>query len=249
MFKLNDFNALVTGASGGIGKAIAIVLAKQGAKVVLSGTRFEALEETAAEIKQLTGNESHIVTCNLSDLASVEELFPKAESSVEKIDILVNNAGITRDGLTMRMKDEDWQAVIDVNLTASFRLCRAAIKSMMRRRYGRIINISSVVGAAGNPGQANYCASKAGMIGMSKALAHEVASRGITVNCIAPGFIKTSMTHDLPDSVRDKIMGNIPIGTYGKPEDIAASAVFLASSEAEYITGQTVHVNGGMLMV
>lgn len=249
MFKLNDFNALVTGASGGIGKAIATALAKQGAKVVLSGTRADALKETASEIKQITGHESHIVTCNLSDPVSVEELFPKAESLVEKIDILVNNAGITRDGLAMRMKDEDWQAVLDVNLTASFRLCRAAIKSMMRRRYGRIINISSVVGVAGNPGQANYCASKAGMIGMSKALAHEVASRGITVNCIAPGFIQTSMTHDLPDAIREKMISNIPVGTYGKPEDIAASSLFLASQEANYITGQTLHINGGMLMV
>ncbi len=249
MFALNGFNSLVTGASGGIGKAIAIALAKQGSKVVLSGTRAEALAETAKEIKQLTGVDSEIVTCNLSAPSSVEELFPKVESLVEKVDILVNNAGITRDGLAMRMKDEDWQDVLDVNLTASFRLCRAAIKSMMRRRYGRIINISSVVGVAGNPGQANYCAAKAGMIGMSKSLAFEVASRGITVNCIAPGFIKTSMTHDLPDSVRDKIMSGIPIGTYGSPDDIASAAVFLASSEAGYVTGQTMHINGGMLMV
>ncbi len=249
MFALNGFNSLVTGASGGIGKAIAIALAKQGSKVVLSGTRVEALAETAKEIKQLTGVDSEIVTCNLSAPSSVEELFPKVESLVEKVDILVNNAGITRDSLAMRMKDEDWQDVLDVNLTASFRLCRAAIKSMMRRRYGRIINISSVVGVAGNPGQANYCAAKAGMIGMSKSLAFEVASRGITVNCIAPGFIKTSMTHDLPDSVRDKIMSGIPIGTYGSPDDIASAAVFLASSEAGYVTGQTMHINGGMLMV
>lgn len=249
MFALNGFNSLVTGASGGIGKAIAIALAKQGSKVVLSGTRAEALAETAKEIKQLTGVDSEIVTCNLSDASSVEELFPKVESLVKKVDILVNNAGITRDGLAMRMKDEDWQDVLDVNLTASFRLCRAAIKSMMRRRYGRIVNISSVVGVAGNPGQSNYCAAKAGMIGMSKSLAFEVASRGITVNCIAPGFIKTSMTHDLPDSVRDKIMSGIPMGTYGSPDDIASAAVFLASSEAGYVTGQTMHINGGMLMV
>jgi 3-oxoacyl-[acyl-carrier protein] reductase len=249
MFSLNGYNSLVTGASGGIGKAIAIALAKQGSTVVLSGTRAEALAETAKEIKQLTGVDSKIVTCNLSDPSSVEELFPKVESVVEKIDILVNNAGITRDCLAMRMKDEDWQDVLNVNLTASFRLCRAAIKSMMRRRYGRIINISSVVGVAGNPGQANYCAAKAGMIGMSKSLAFEVATRGITVNCIAPGFIKTSMTHDLPDSVRDKIMSGIPIGTYGSPDDIASATVFLASSEAGYVTGQTMHINGGMLMV
>jgi 3-oxoacyl-[acyl-carrier protein] reductase len=249
MFSLNGYNSLVTGASGGIGKAIAIALAKQGSTVVLSGTRAEALAETAREIKQLTGVDSKIVTCNLSDSSSVEELFPKVEALIEKIDILVNNAGITRDSLAMRMKDEEWQDVLNVNLTASFRLCRAAIKSMMRRRYGRIINISSVVGIAGNPGQANYCAAKAGMIGMSKSLAFEVATRGITVNCIAPGFIKTSMTHDLPDSVRDKIMSGIPMGTYGSPDDIASAAVFLASSEAGYITGQTMHINGGMLMV
>lgn len=249
MFILNGFNALITGASGGIGKSIALALAKQGARVVISGTRTEALAETANEIKQVTGSNAEILTCNLSDPKSVEELFPKSESLVEKIDILVNNAGITRDSLAMRMKDEDWQDVLDVNLTASFRLCRAAIKAMIRRRYGRIINISSVVGVAGNPGQANYCAAKAGMIGMSKSLAFEGASRGITVNCIAPGFIQTAMTHDLPDSVRDKIMGNIPVGTYGKPEDIASAAVFLASLEAAYVTGQTIHVNGGMLMV
>ena len=248
MFSLQGFNALVTGASGGIGSAIAISLAKQGATIVLSGTRAEALQETANEIKKI-GGISHTVLCNLSDAQSVEELFPKAEALCEKIDIVVNNAGITRDGLAMRMKDEDWQAVIDVNLTSSFRICRAALKAMMRRRYGRIINISSIVGTMGNAGQANYCASKAALIGMSKAFAQEAASRGITVNCIAPGFIESPMTHDLPEAVRTKMLGNIPAGAYGKPSDVAATVAFLASAESSYITGQTLHVNGGMIMV
>lgn len=249
MFDLKGFNALVTGASGDIGRAIAVDMAKQGASVILSGTRAHVLTTTANEIKQLTGIEAQIISCDLSNKEAVEELFPKAEAMLGKIDILVNNAGITRDGLVMRMKDDEWQAVIDVNLTAGFRLCRAAVKAMMRRRYGRIINISSVVGVSGNPGQANYCAAKSGLIGMSKAIASECASRGITVNCIAPGFIQTAMTHDLPEGVRDKMLGNIPAGVYGKPEDIAVAAVFLASAEASYITGQTIHVNGGMLMV
>jgi len=248
MFSLQGFNALVTGASGGIGSAIAISLVKQGATVVLSGTRAEALQETANEIKKIGGT-SHTVLCNLSDAQSVEELFPKAEALCEKIDIVVNNAGITRDGLAMRMKDEDWQAVIDVNLTSSFRICRAALKAMMRRRYGRIINISSIVGTMGNAGQANYCASKAALIGMSKAFAQEAASRGITVNCIAPGFIESPMTNDLPEAVRTKMLGNIPAGAYGKPSDVAATVAFLASAESSYITGQTLHVNGGMIMV
>ncbi len=249
MFTLNGFNALITGASGGIGRAIAVALASQGAMLVLSGTRHEALMQTANEIKQLTGVDAHVVACDLANPQSVEELFPKAEELLQKIDILVNNAGITRDSLAMRMKDDDWQAVIDVDLTASFRLCRAGIKAMMRRRYGRIINISSVVGVAGNAGQANYCAAKAGLIGLAKSLAIEGASRGVTVNCIAPGFIQTAMTHDLSDTLRDKIIGSIPAGTYGKPEDIASAAVFLASAESCYVTGQTIHVNGGMLMV
>jgi 3-oxoacyl-[acyl-carrier protein] reductase len=248
MFSLCGFNALVTGASGGIGSAIAISLAKQGATIVLSGTRPDALQETANEIKKIGGT-SHTVLCNLSDAQSVEELFPKSEALCEKIDIVVNNAGITRDGLAMRMKDEDWQAVIDVNLTSSFRICRAALKAMMRRRYGRIINISSIVGTMGNAGQANYCASKAGLIGMSKAFAQEAASRGITVNCIAPGFIESPMTNDLPEAVRTKMLGNIPAGAYGKPSDVAATVAFLASAESSYITGQTLHVNGGMIMV
>lgn len=249
MFSLNGMNALVTGASGGIGQAIAVGLAKQGAEVVISGTRANALEETAKIINDACGKVAHIVTCNLKDAAEVDTLFDKSEALVSKIDILVNNAGITRDGLAMRMKDEDWQEVIDVNLTSSFRLCRAAIKAMMRRRYGRIINISSIVGTMGNAGQANYCASKAGLIGMSKALAFEAASRGITVNCIAPGFIETPMTHDLPEAVKNKMLANIPNGVYGKPADIAAACAYLASNASAYVTGQTLHVNGGMLMI
>lgn len=248
MFSLKGFNALVTGASGSIGSSIAIGLAQQGATVVLSGTRPEALQETADQIKK-NGGISHTIVCNLSDPQSVEELFSKAESVCEKIDIVVNNAGITRDSLAMRMKDEDWQSVIDINLTSNFRICRAALKAMMRRRYGRIINISSIVGVGGNIGQANYCASKAGLIGLSKALAQESASRGVTVNCVAPGFIETPMTNDLPEVVREKMLGNIPTGLYGKPEDVAAAVTFLASTESKYITGQTLHVNGGMLMV
>lgn len=248
MFSLQGFNALVTGASGGIGRTIAVTLAKQGSVVVISGTRPEALQETANEIKKI-GGISHTVVCNLSDVNSVEELFLKAENLVEKIDILVNNAGITRDGLAMRMKDEDWQSVIDVNLTANFRTCRAALKAMMRRRYGRIINVTSIVGITGNLGQANYCASKAGLIGMSKSFAQEGAARGVTVNCVAPGFIETPMTNDLPVAVREKMLANIPAGAYGKPEDIAAAIAFLASPESSYVTGQTIHVNGGMAMI
>lgn len=249
MFALTGMNALVTGASGGIGQAIAIALAKQGADLVISGTRAAALEETAKAITEASGKKAHIITCNLKDSNAVDSLFDQAEALTSKIDILVNNAGITRDGLAMRMKDEDWQEVIDINLTSSFRLCRSAIKAMMRRRYGRIINITSIVGIMGNAGQANYCASKAGLIGMSKALAAESASRGITINCIAPGFIATPMTHELPEAVKTKMLANIPTGAYGKPEDIASACAYLASQESAYITGQTIHVNGGMLMV
>lgn len=249
MFSLNGMHALVTGASGGIGQAIAVALAKQGAELVISGTRANALEETAEAITDARGKKAHIITCNLKDSDAVDALFDQAEALTSKIDILINNAGITRDGLAMRMKDEDWQEVIDINLTSSFRLCRAAIKAMMRRRYGRIINISSIVGTMGNAGQANYCASKAGLIGMSKALAAESASRGITINCIAPGFIATPMTHELPEAVKNKMLANIPTGAYGKPEDIASACAYLASKESSYITGQTIHVNGGMLMV
>jgi 3-oxoacyl-[acyl-carrier protein] reductase len=248
MFQLNTYSALVTGASGGIGRAIATTLAHMGAQVVLSGTRKSALEEVAESLK----NASHqpvILPCSLTDGGAIEALLPQAEEHVGKIDILVNNAGITKDSLIIRMKDEDWDAVLNVNLTATFRLCRAAAKSMMKRRYGRIINISSVVATMGNAGQTNYCASKAGMIGLSKALAHEVAGRGITVNCIAPGFIQSAMTHDLPEAVQSKILSSIPMARMGTPEEIASMVAFLAAAEASYITGQTLHVNGGMDMI
>jgi 3-oxoacyl-[acyl-carrier protein] reductase len=244
MFNLNTYTALVTGASGGIGSAIASMLNSMGARVVLSGTRQSALEDVAQNLK-----DPIILPCSLTDKDAIENLFPKAEEAVGKIDILVNNAGITKDSLIIRMKDEDWDAVLDVNLTATFRLCRAAAKSMMKRRYGRIVNISSVVATMGNAGQTNYCASKAGMIGFSKALAHEVASRGITVNCVAPGFIESAMTHDLPATVKEKILSSIPMGRMGTPTEIAAQVGFLATAEASYITGQTFHVNGGMDMI
>lgn len=249
IFSLEGMHALVTGASGGIGQAIAVVLAKQGANVVITGTRAEALNVTAKLIEENSNKKSEILTCNLKDAASLNELFDKAEAVTGKIDILVNNAGINKDILAMRMKDEEWQEVLDINLTATFKLCRSAIKSMMRRRYGRIINISSIVGIMGNAGQANYCATKAGVIGMSKALAAETASRGITVNCIAPGFIETQMTHNLPEVIKNKMLANIPVGAYGKPDDIAFACSFLAAKESGYINGQTIHVNGGMCMV
>lgn len=245
MFDLSGKKALVTGASGGIGKAIAKSLHAQGAEVALSGTRLEALEAVKAEI----GDRAHILTANLGDLSEVDQLVPRAEEVMGGLDILVNNAGITRDGLFMRMKDADWDDVIAVNLTATFHLSRAAIKGMMKRRHGRIIGISSVVGTTGNPGQGNYAASKAGMIGMSKALAQEVASRGITVNAIAPGFIETAMTDKLNDKQRDGILGVIPAGRMGSGDEIASAVVYLASDEAAYVTGQTLHVNGGMAMI
>lgn len=245
MFQLNDQVALVTGATGGLGEAIARKLYQQGATVALSGTREANLNQLAADL----GDRAHVFPCNLSDAVAVESLIPAVEAKLGKLDILVNNAGITRDSLIMRMKDEDWESVIQVNLTSTFRLCRAATKGMMRRRYGRIINIASVVGFTGNPGQANYCASKAGMVGMSKALALELASRGITVNCIAPGFIASAMTEDLPETTKEKILSSIPQGKMGTAEDIAAAAVYLAAPESVYITGQTLHVNGGMAMV
>lgn len=250
MFCLKSYNALITGATGGIGRAIAEALSAQGAKVALSGTREAVLKELAAELQAKYKNDPIVIPCSLSDSEALEKLFPAAEEALGgKIDILVNNAGITKDSLAMRMKDEDWQQVIDVNLTASFRLCRAAIKAMMKRRYGRIINISSVVGSMGNPGQANYCASKAGLVGMSKALAHEVASRGITINCVSPGFIASAMTEVLADNVKEKISSSIPMGRMGSPEEIATAVAFLASQEAGYMTGQNLHVNGGMEMV
>jgi 3-oxoacyl-[acyl-carrier protein] reductase len=245
MFDLSGKTALVTGASGGIGGAIARALHRQGAAVLLAGTRQAALEGLASEL----GERTRVHVADLADPAAPDALVKDAEAALGKLDILVNNAGLTRDGLAVRMKDEDWQKVLDVDLTAGFRLARAAMRGMMRRRFGRIIGISSVVGVVGNPGQANYAAAKAGMIGLSKALAAEVATRGITVNCIAPGFIASAMTDVLTPEQKDRIAGAIPMGRLGTPEDIAASVVFLASDQAGYITGQTIHVNGGMAMI
>jgi 3-oxoacyl-[acyl-carrier protein] reductase len=245
MFSLTDQVALITGASGAIGKAIAMALHKQGAIVALSGTRIEALNDLAQEL----GDRAHVFQCDLSQTEHLNTLIPSIEEKLGKLDILVNNAGITRDTLAMRMKDEDWQKVIDVNLTSVFKLSQAAIKGMVKRRYGRIINISSVVGFTGNMGQVNYTAAKAGLVGMSKSLAQEVASRGITVNCIAPGFIASAMTDVLSDIVKEKLKITIPMGRVGQPEEVAGAAVFLASTEASYITGQTIHVNGGMAMI
>src|SRR6266568_6249013 len=246
MFDLSNKTALVTGASGGIGGAIAKALHGQGAKVVLSGTRAEALEAVKAQL----GGNAFIATANLSDIASVEAL-PKAaeEAAGSPIDILVNNAGITKDNLFMRMKDEEWDQVIAVNLTAAFRLSRAALRNMMKKRWGRIVTITSVVGVTGNPGQANYAAAKAGLVGMTKALAAEIASRNITVNCVAPGFIATAMTDALTPEQKTAILARIPAGRLGDSKDVAAAVVYLASEEAHYVTGQTLHVNGGMAMV
>lgn len=245
MFDLTGKTALVTGASGGIGAEIARALHKAGAVVGLSGTRVGPLEELAAEL----GERAYVLACNLSVPEEVEGLVKRAGEAMGSVDILVNNAGITRDGLAMRMSDEDWASVIDVNLTATFRLCRAAIRPMMKAKTGRIINISSVVGTTGNPGQANYCASKAGMVGLSKALAAEVASRGITVNCVAPGFIETAMTDKLNDAQKAGILAAVPAGRMGRPGEIACAVVYLASDEAGYVTGATLHVNGGMAMI
>ena len=245
MFDLTGKTALVTGASGGIGAAIARGLHAQGATVALSGTRAEALEKLAGEL----GSRTQVLPCNLSDKDAVEKLVPGAEAAMGQLDILVNNAGLTRDGLFMRMKDEDWDTVIAVNLTATFRLARAAVKGMMKRRWGRIVSITSIVGVTGNPGQGNYAASKAGMIGMSKSLAAEVASRGITVNCVAPGFIESPMTDGLNDKQKEAILGQVPAGKLGQGADVASAVVYLASQEAQYVTGQTLHVNGGMAMI
>ncbi|WP_299326499.1 3-oxoacyl-ACP reductase FabG [Parasphingopyxis sp.] len=245
MFDLSGKTALVTGASGGIGSAIAKGLAAQGAKVALSGTREDALKAVAGEIQ----GETVILPCNLSDAEAVDALIPSAVEALGQLDILVNNAGVTRDNLAMRMKDEEWDQVIRVNLEAAFRLARASLRPMMRAKGGRIISITSVVGATGNPGQANYAASKAGLVGMSKALAQEVASRGITVNCVAPGFIRSAMTDELPEAQKDALMTRIPAGKLGEGDDIAAAVVYLASDEAAYITGETLHVNGGMAML
>jgi 3-oxoacyl-[acyl-carrier protein] reductase len=244
MFDLTGRKALVTGATGGIGGAIARALHAQGATVTLSGTRRSALDELAASLVERV----HVIEANLSDKDSVEALVPAAESAMQGLDILVNNAGVTKDNLFMRMKDEEWDTVIAVNLTAAFRTSRAAVKTMMRRRFGRIVNIGSVVGSTGNPGQGNYAASKAGLIGMTKALAAEVASRNITVNCVAPGFIASPMTDALNDKQREGILSTIPMGRLGAGDEIASSVVYLASSEAGYVTGHTLHVNGGMAM-
>jgi 3-oxoacyl-[acyl-carrier protein] reductase len=245
MFDLSGKTALVTGASGGIGGSVARALHAQGAAVALSGTRREALEALASEL----GARAHVCVANLGDAASVESLVPTAEAALGSVDILVNNAGVTRDNLFLRMKDAEWDEVIAVNLTAAFRLSRAALKGMMRRRYGRIISVTSVVGAIGNPGQGNYSASKAGLTGMTKSLAAEVASRSITVNCIAPGMIATAMTGVLNEKQREGVLARIPAARLGTSEEVAAAAVYLASSEAAYVTGQTLHVNGGMAMI
>jgi 3-oxoacyl-[acyl-carrier protein] reductase len=245
MFDLTGMTALVTGASGGIGSAIAKALAGQGARLALSGSNLEKLEAFRAE---LSGD--HVVLpCNLSDAAAVDQLVPQAVQALGKLDILVNNAGVTRDNLAMRMKDDEWDQVIRVNLEAAFRLMRAAAKPMMKARFGRMISITSVVGQTGNPGQANYAASKAGLVGMSKALAQELGSRGVTVNCVAPGFIRSAMTDVLPDAQKQALVGKIPAGDLGTGEDIGAAVVYLASREAGYVTGQTLHVNGGMAMI
>ncbi|MDO8422045.1 MAG: 3-oxoacyl-[acyl-carrier-protein] reductase [Parvibaculum sp.] len=245
MFDLTGKSALVTGASGGIGSDIARALHAQGASVALSGTRKEALDALAAEL----GERTFVLPCNLSDSAAVDALPKQAEEAMGQLDILINNAGLTRDNLFMRMKDEEWDEVIRVNLTAAFRLSRASLRGMMKRRHGRIIGITSVVGVTGNPGQGNYAASKAGMIGMMKSLAQEVASRNITCNCIAPGMITSAMTDALNEDQRSRILVTIPAGRLGEANEIAAAAVYLSSNEAAYVTGQTLHVNGGMAMI
>ena len=245
MFNLAGKGALVTGATGGIGDAIARRLHAAGATVAISGTKVEKLEALAGELKERV----HIVPCNLADRAAVQKLAGEAEAAIGTLDILVNNAGMTKDNLFMRMKDEEWDSVLEVNLTAGFHLARAALRGMMRRRHGRIIAITSVVGVTGNAGQGNYAAAKAGMIGMTKALAKEVASRNVTVNTVAPGFIATAMTDVLDQKQRESILAVVPAGRLGSPDDVAAACVYLASDEAAYVTGQTLHVNGGMAMV
>ena len=245
MFDLTGKNALITGASGGIGGEIARTLHKAGATVGLSGTRVDPLEALAKEL----GERAHVLPCNLSDADSVEALPKDAVAAMGSVDVLVNNEGITRDNLFMRMSDEEWASVLNVNLTSTMRLCRGVLRGMMKARWGRIVNISSVVGATGNPGQGNYAASKAGMIGMSKSLAYEVASRGITVNAVAPGFITTAMTDELTDDQKSKILTQVPAGRMGETSEIAAAVLYLASPEAAYVTGATLHVNGGMAML
>ena len=245
MFDLTGKTALVTGATGGIGNAIAKALHKQGATVAISGTRREVLDTLAGELKERI----HVLPCNLSDKDQVEALVPDAEKAMGQLDILIANAGITKDNLFVQLRDEDWDQVIDVNLTATFRLARAATKLMMRKRFGRIIGITSVVGVTGNAGQVNYVSSKAGLIGMMKSIGQEYARRNVTANCIAPGFIATAMTDALNDKQKEAILGKVPAGRLGSPDDIAAAAVYLASNEAAYVTGQTIHVNGGMAMI
>ncbi len=245
MFDLTGRCALVTGATGGIGSAIAASLHARGARVALSGTRQERLDALAASL----GGRTVTLACDLADRAAVSTLAGRAEEALGSLDIVVNNAGVTRDNLFMRMKDEEWDQVIAVNLTAAFMVCRGALRGMMKRRYGRIINIASISGVLGNPGQGNYAASKAGLVGMTKSLAREVAARGITANCIAPGFIETAMTGDLNEKQVAAIAAAIPSGSFGKPEDIAAAVIYLASAEAGYVTGETIHINGGMAMV
>jgi len=245
MFDLSGKRALVTGASGGIGGAIAKALHGQGAQVVLSGTRREALEALKAEL----GDNAHAITADLGTEEGPAALFNDAACAMGGVDILVNNAGLTRDNLSMRMQDADWQQVLDVNLSAPFRLSKACLRGMMKNRWGRIVSITSIVGVTGNPGQANYAASKAGLIGMSKSMAQEVASRSITINCLAPGFIATAMTEALDEGQKEKLLGNIPSARLGSVEDIAAGVVYLSSEEAAYVTGQTLHINGGMAMI
>ena len=245
MFDLTGRKALVTGASGGIGEAIARVLHRQGAAVAISGTRREALEALAGDLSE----RAHVLICNLAAKDEVETLVPRAEEALGQIDILVNNAGVTRDNIFVRLSDEDWDRVIAVDLSAAFRLTRAAVRGMMRRRYGRIVGITSVVGVTGNAGQGNYAAAKAGMIGMTKALAHEVASRNVTVNCVAPGFVDTAMTRALTEKQREMILAAVPAARLGGADEVAAAVLFLASTEAAYVTGHTLHVNGGMAMI
>ncbi len=245
MFDLTGKCALVTGASGGIGGAIAKALHGAGATVGISGTRVDPLNALAAEM----GERVHVLPCNLSDAQAVDALPKQAIEAMGSVDILVNNAGITRDQIFMRMSDDEWQSVIDVNMTSTMRLCRGVVRPMMKARWGRIVNISSIVGAIGNPGQANYAASKAGMIGLTKSIAHEVASRGITANAVAPGFVATPMTEKLTDDQKDKLNAQIPAARMGTPEEIAAAVLYLASPEAGYVTGATLHVNGGMAML
>jgi 3-oxoacyl-[acyl-carrier protein] reductase len=245
MFRLDEKNALITGASGGIGGEIARTLHAAGATVALSGTRVESLQALAAEL----GDRVHVLPCNLSDAEAVTNLPKQAVEAMGSVDVLVNNAGVTRDNLFMRMSDDEWGSVLDINLTSTMRLCKGVLRGMMKARWGRIVNLSSIVGATGNPGQANYAASKAGVVAMSKSLAYEVATRGITVNCVAPGFITTAMTDKLTDDQKSGILTQVPAGRMGTAGEIAAAALYLASEEAAYMTGATLHVNGGMAML